>query len=216
MGVSSQRVIMAALLGALAGQAGKLNLGALAGQAGKMDLGGLANLGADAADQMTPQQIEAAKQGVAGLLTSGAGTQLAGLLTSGKTPTAEDLVKVGQTAATGALSGVAAPAAQAVPVPTATPVQPGMPRAITEPESRTIANLVQAGTTLPTAVEMATAGAVRLPEAPSTLGVIAGALSGAGRVRTYRKGKGKKTSRKAARRTPRNRRLGRQVDRASR
>jgi hypothetical protein len=80
----------------------------------------------------------------------------------------------------------------------------GQGRAMTVPESEVVANLVKAGAALPTAVEMATAGALRLPEAPSALGTIGAALTGAGR-RTYRKRKDGKKSRKGrkVRKTPR-------------
>jgi len=106
------------------------------------------------------------------------------------------------------LQNAVAPADAQAAIPTATPVAvPSSSRAITEPESRTIANLVQAGTPLPTAFDLATAGAVRLPDAPTSnpLTAITDAFKGAGR-RTYRKGRkdGKKSRKgRKARKTPR-------------
>lgn len=101
---------------------------------------------------------------------------------------------------------VAAPVAQAAAagIPTAVPVAapPSTPpRAMSEVESKVVANLAGVGMPIATAVALATAGAVRLPEEPSLTGALANAFSGAGR-RTYRKRKDKKKTRKG-RRTPR-------------
>ncbi len=124
----------------------------------------------------------------------------------------EMLTKPAVPAATPAAAPAAtpAPAAQAAAqaVQAAQVVQAaqaaGQGRAMTVAESEVVANLVKAGTALPTAVEMATAGALRLPEPPSALSTIGAALTGAGR-RTYRKRKDGKKSRKGrkVRKTPR-------------